>query len=129
MSGGLAVISDLSKSDVYSLAKWVNSQKPSRIPEGSITKPPSAELAPDQVDPFDYDVVSPLVDAIVEERKSPTELVQEGEDAELVYSLYQKIRFNEYKRRQAAPGLRVSSKAFGVGRRIPIVNHYKGKNK
>ncbi len=129
MSGGLAVISDLSKSDVYSLAKWVNSQTPGRIPEGSINKPPSAELAPDQVDPFDYDVVSPLVDAIVEERKSPTELVQEGEDAELVYSLYQKIRFNEYKRRQAAPGLRVSSKAFGVGRRIPIVNHYKGKNK
>ncbi len=107
----------------------MNSQTPGRIPEGSITKPPSAELAPDQVDPFDYDVVSPLVDAIVEERKSPTELVQEGEDAELVYSLYQKIRFNEYKRRQAAPGLRVSSKAFGVGRRIPIVNHYKGKNK
>jgi NAD+ synthase (glutamine-hydrolysing) len=129
MSGGLAVISDLSKIDVYALAKWVNSKDPGRIPEGSITKPPSAELAPNQVDPFDYDSVSPLVDAIVEERRSPAELVKDGADPELVNSLYQKIRINEYKRRQAAPGLRVSSKAFGVGRRIPIVNHYKGKDK
>ena len=93
---------------------------------GSITKSPSAELAPDQIDPFDYDVVSPLVDAIVEERKSPLELVKMGADQALVNSLYQKIRNNEYKRRQAAPGLRVSSKAFGIGRRVPIVNHYGG---
>ena len=127
MSGGLAVISDLSKTDVYAIANWVNTQKPERIPEGSILKPPSAELAPNQVDPFDYDIVSPLVDAIVEERKSPLELVQNGAESELVNSLYQKIRFNEYKRRQSAPGLRVSSKAFGVGRRVPIVNHYKGR--
>jgi len=56
-------------------------------------------------------------------------LIQDGADQELVNSLYQKIRFNEYKRRQAAPGLRVSSRAFGVGRRIPIVNHYEGKLK
>ena len=129
MSGGLSVISDLSKSDVYVLAKWVNSQNAGRIPHGSISKPPSAELAPDQVDPFDYEVVSPLVDAIVEDRKSPAELIKDGADMELVNSLYQKIRINEYKRRQAAPGLRVSSKAFGVGRRFPIVNHYKGKEK
>jgi hypothetical protein len=74
-------------------------------------------------------VVSPLVDAIVEDRKSPAELIKDGADMELVKSLYQKIRINEHKRRQAAPGLRVSSKAFGVGRRIPIVNHYKGKDK
>jgi hypothetical protein len=74
-------------------------------------------------------VVSPLVDAIVEDRKSPAELIKDGADMELVKSLYQKIRINEYKRRQAAPGLRVSSKAFGVGRRIPIVNHYRGKEK
>ncbi|MGY8788051.1 MAG: NAD+ synthase, partial [Fidelibacterota bacterium] len=69
------------------------------------------------------------VDAMVEDRKSPSELIQDGADQELVNSLYQKIRFNEYKRRQAAPGLRVSSRAFGVGRRIPIVNHYEGKLK
>ena len=129
MSGGLAVISDLSKSDVYALAKWVNFENSGRIPEGSISKPPSAELAPDQVDPFDYNVVSPLVDAIVEDRKSPAELINDGSDSDLVNSIYRKIQINEYKRRQAAPGLRVSSKAFGAGRRIPIVNHFKGKNK
>jgi len=129
MSGGLAVISDLSKSDVYALAKWVNFENPGRIPEGSISKPPSAELAPDQVDPFDYNVVSPLVDAIVEDRKSPAELINDGSDSVLVNSIYRRIQINEYKRRQAAPGLRVSSKAFGAGRRIPIVNHFKGKNK
>ena len=78
------------------------------------------------MDPFDYDVVSPLVDAIVEERQSPAALVKMGADQELVNSLYRKIKNNEYKRRQAAPGLRVSSKAFGIGRRVPIVNHYGG---
>ena len=67
------------------------------------------------------------MDAIVVERKLPLELVQNGAESELVNSLYQKIRFNEYKRRQSAPGLRVSSKAFGAGRRVPIVNHYKGR--
>ena len=129
MSGGLAVISDLSKTDVYGLSRRVNELAGyERIPENCIIKPPSAELAPDQVDPFDYDVVSPLVDAIVEERKAPAQLVAEGHDRELVESLYQKIRINAYKRRQAAPGLRVTKKAFGTGRRIPIVNQYKGKN-
>mgnify|MGYP003324857747 CR=1 FL=1 len=66
MSGGLAVISDLSKSDVYAIAKWLNTLTPGRIPEGSICKPPSAELAPNQVDPFDYDKVSPLVSSLIE---------------------------------------------------------------
>ena len=127
MSGGLAVISDLSKIDVYALAKWGNSKDPGRIPEGSITKPPSAELAPNQVDPFDYDSVSPLVDAIIEKRESPADLVANGADITIVNDLYHRIRINEYKRRQAAPGLRVSSKAFGTGRRIPIVNHFNGK--
>ncbi len=129
MSGGLAVISDLSKTDVYGLSKWINEQAGfERIPENCISKPPSAELAPDQVDPFDYDVVSPLVEAIVEDRKSPAQLAAEGHDRELVDSLYQRIRINEYKRRQAAPGIRVTKKAFGTGRRMPIVNHYRGKN-
>jgi len=127
MSGGLAVISDLSKIDVYGLSRWINKQAGfERIPESCITKPPSAELAPDQVDPFDYDIVSPLVDAIVEERRSPAQLAAEGYDKDLVVSLYQKIRVNEYKRRQAVPGIRVTKKAFGTGRRMPIVNHYRG---
>ena len=128
MSGGLCVISDISKTDVYALSRWINqSGGCDRIPESCLTKPPSAELAPDQVDPFDYEVVSPLVDAIIEKRESPKDLVKNGADKTIVNDLYHRIRINEYKRRQAAPGLRVSSKAFGTGRRIPIVNHFNGK--
>jgi len=129
MNGGLAVISDLSKTDVYALSNWVNEHADAkRIPENCISKPPSAELAPDQVDPFDYDVVSPLVDMIIEDRRSPFQLVAEGHDKKLVEDLYQRIRINEYKRRQASLGLRVTKKAFGTGRRMPIVNQYRGKN-
>ena len=125
MNGGLAVISDLSKTDVYALSRWVNEEADSeRIPINSIEKPPSAELRPDQVDPFDYDVVSPIVSALIEDEKSPTELMAEGADQELVKDISRRIRINEYKRRQAAPGLRVTSKAFGVGRRVPIVNQF-----
>ena len=125
MNGGLAVISDLSKTDVYALSRWVNEEAGSeRIPVNSIEKPPSAELRPDQVDPFDYDVVSPLVSALIEDEKSPTELMAEVADQELVKDISRRIRINEYKRRQAAPGLRVTSKAFGIGRRVPIVNQF-----
>ncbi|NQT97895.1 MAG: NAD+ synthase [Candidatus Marinimicrobia bacterium] len=127
MVGGLAVISDLSKTDVYALARWINSNTDRfLIPQNCIDKPPSAELSPDQVDPFDYDIVSPLVDAIIEDRKSPRMLIDQGYDRNMVQDIYRKIHRNEYKRRQAAPGLRVSLKAFGSGRRIPIVNHYAG---
>ena len=125
MSGGLSVISDLSKTDVYALAHWINSKYSRRIPKGSLEKPPSAELAPEQLDPFDYDIVSPLVDLIIEEGKTIIQLGELGIDKELVNSVYKKIRKSEYKRRQAAPGLRVSTKAFGIGRRFPIVNHFK----
>jgi NAD+ synthase (glutamine-hydrolysing) len=125
MNGGLAVISDLSKTDVYALSRWVNEEADSeRIPINSIEKPPSAELRPDQVDPFDYDVVSPIVSALIEDEQSPTELMAEGADQELVKDISRRIRINEYKRRQAAPGLRVTSKAFGIGRRVPIVNQF-----
>jgi len=128
MSGGLAVISDLSKSDVYALANLVNNVAgQDRIPVNCIEKPPSAELAPEQVDPFDYDIVSPLVDRIIENRESPAALIKDGFNPDLVHDIYRRITINEYKRRQAAPGLRVSSKAFGLGRRIPIVNHFMGR--
>lgn len=130
MSGGLSVISDLSKTDVYALARWVNKNAGyDRIPESSLTKPPSAELKPDQVDPFDYEKVSPLVDALVEDHTGIDALVTEENDYTLVNDLYQRIRLSEYKRRQAAPGLRVSEKAFGTGRRIPIVNHFLSNKK
>ena len=125
MNGGLSVISDLSKEDVYKISKWINvSSGKNIIPENSITKPPSAELRPDQVDPFDYDIVSPLVSALIDNEKSPSELVKNGADIDLVKNISKRITLNEYKRRQAAPGLRVSSKAFGMGRRIPIVNKF-----
>ena len=125
MNGGLSVISDLSKTDVYALSRWVNKNSDKeRIPLNSIDKPPSAELKPNQIDPFDYDVVSPLVTALVDNQKSPSQLIKEGADPELVEDISKRIRINEYKRRQAAPGLRVTSKAFGMGRRVPIVNKY-----
>ena len=125
MNGGLAVISDLSKTDVYALSKWVNKNAGfERIPLSSIEKPPSAELRPEQVDPFDYDVVSPLVSSLIDDEKSPSELIKEGADLEVVKDISNRIRINEYKRRQAAPGLKVTSKAFGMGRRVPIINQY-----
>jgi len=128
MSGALAVISDLSKTDVYVLSRKINEVWGREvIPKSCLTKPPSAELRPGQVDPFDYAIVSPLVDAIVEDHKSVSALVKSGFDPDLVRDVYRRIRLNEYKRRQAAPGLRVSPKAFGVGRRVPIINHFDGE--
>ena len=125
MNGGLSVISDLSKTDVYALSQWVNKKSGSeRIPSNSINKPPSAELRPDQVDPFDYDIVSPLVTDLIDNQVSPSQLIEGGAAPELVEDISRRIRLNEYKRRQAAPGLRVTSKAFGMGRRVPIVNKY-----
>ena len=126
MSGGLSVISDLSKDDVYALANKINSMAGyDRIPKNCINKLPSAELSEGQIDPFDYKIVSPLVERIIEDCESPITLIEDGYDSQLVYDIYNRIKVNEYKRRQAAPGLRISSKAFGVGRRIPIVNHYR----
>ncbi len=125
MNGGLSVISDLSKEDVYKLSRWIHeTSKEALIPENSINKAPSAELRPDQVDPFDYDIVSPLVSALIDNEKSPSELINNGADSDLVKNISNRIRINEYKRRQAAPGLRVTSKAFGIGRRVPIINKF-----
>jgi NAD+ synthase (glutamine-hydrolysing) len=125
MCGALAVISDLNKSQVYSVCRWINEHFGKEvIPEGTLTKPPSAELSPNQVDPFDYDVVSPLVDAIVTDDLHPVGLANAGFDPELATEMMRKVRYSEYKRRQAPPGIRISKKAFGVGRRYPIVNGY-----
>ena len=95
------------------------------IPLNTIKKPPSAELSPDQVDPFDYEVISPLVDFIVEKQFSAEELINKGFDKDLVKETLNKITINEYKRRQAPIGIRVSNKAFGIGRRYPIINHFR----
>jgi NAD+ synthase (glutamine-hydrolysing) len=126
MSGGLAVISDVGKRMIYLLAEHFNKLKGSDvIPRNTIEKPPSAELAVGQVDPFDYDVVSPLVHAIIEEHSDIETLLAKGWDKELISDLLNKVRLNEYKRQQMPPGIRVTAKAFGIGRRMPIVNHYK----
>jgi len=126
MAGALGVISDLNKTQVYSVSRWINKFYGKEIiPKNTITKPPSAELKPDQVDPFDYDLVSPIVDKIVMEQKYADELILDGYDPELVNDLLRKIRLAEYKRRQSAPGIRISIKAFGIGRRYPIVNHFR----
>jgi NAD+ synthase (glutamine-hydrolysing) len=125
MSGGLAVIGDVSKTQVYELAHYYNGVKgESIVPERVFSRLPSAELREGQVDPFDYPVVSPLVDLIIEERMSQSELIGLGYEPELVFDIMKRIHSNEYKRRQAAPVLKVTKKAFGGGRRFPIANQY-----
>ena len=119
MSGGLSAIGDLSKTEVYNLAKWKNPTSNNIIPDSSITTPPSAELAPNQIDPFDYDLISPIVDKIV----LGEDISKDVADTDLG-DIAMRINHNEHKRRQAAPVLRISKKDFGMGRRMPIVNHF-----
>ena len=126
MCGALAVISDLNKPQVYSLSHWINEHYGKQIiPNGTLTKLPAAELAPNQVDPFDYDLVSPIVDSIVADGLDLRGLVEAGFDSDISREIIRKIRYSEYKRRQFAPGIRISKKAFGLGRRYPIVSAYK----
>ena len=126
MSGGLSVISDVSKNNVYKISRWINKTYKDLIPENCIHKIPSAELTYNQVDPFDYSKISPLIDLIIESDVSMEKLIIEGFDEKLVNLAFNKIRLNEFKRRQSAPGLRITAKAFGIGRRYPIVNNFRG---
>lgn len=122
MSGGLAVIADVPKTTVYELARWMNRDE-ERIPEASITKPPSAELAPNQKDQDDlpaYETLDAVMTAYVEEGLDETAIVKRGQPLDVVRDILSRIDRNEYKRRQAPPALRVSPKAFGAGRRMPI---------
>lgn len=128
MCGGLDLLADVSKLEVYELARFHNDQKASGlIPETTITRAPSAELEEDQTDsdnlPADYDVLSPLVDAIIEEDVSRDELVKRY-GKETVDRVAKLIDRAEYKRRQAAPGVRVTKKAFGAGRRFPVDSRF-----
>jgi NAD+ synthase (glutamine-hydrolysing) len=125
MSGGIEVIGDVSKMEVYALARYYN-QKTGQaiIPASCFTKIPSAELKPNQFDPFDYSIVSPLVDEIVENRLSRSELIQKGFEEDVVEDTLQRIRLAEYKRRQAAPTIKITRKAFGMGWRMPLVNKF-----
>ena len=128
-AGGFAVIKDCPKLLVYELCRWRNKQTSSAwIPEASITKPPSAELRPDQTDDQSlppYEVLDPLLEAYVERDKTAGELISLGYDPEIVKRITGLVDLAEYKRRQSPPGPRISTKAFGKDRRLPITNRYR----
>ncbi len=137
MAGGLAVLSDVPKTMVYKLARWINDDADSPlkqqygkavIPESTITKAPSAELRPDQTDQDSlppYDVLDEIIERYVEQEHSVRRIVEEtGFDSEVVLRIVRLIDRNEYKRKQAAPGLKITGRAFGVGRRMPIAQGY-----
>jgi NAD+ synthase (glutamine-hydrolysing) len=126
MCGGLAVISDVPKTMIYQLARWINRQG-TIIPANSILKPPSAELKPNQKDQDtlpEYDVLDEVLKLYVEKQLSPEDIVARGFDPQTVRWIQRRVDMNEYKRRQAAPGLRVTSLAFGIGWRMPIAQRY-----
>lgn len=128
MCGGLAVISDVPKTLVYKLSRIANRRHNNAIPENVFTKPPSAELRPDQKDSDslpEYDVLDRILKAYVEESQSARQIAADaGLDIALVRDIINKVDRNEYKRQQAAPGLKVTTKAFGIGRRFPIAQRF-----
>jgi len=133
MCGGLAVISDVPKMMVYELARYINAQAKSAgrvppIPEGSITKPPSAELKPDQRDQDSlppYEVLDEIIEEYVEQEKTAPEIMAQGQfDPKVVERVVRLIDNAEYKRKQMAPGIKVTSRAFGFGRRMPIAQRF-----
>jgi NAD+ synthase (glutamine-hydrolysing) len=133
MCGGLAVISDVPKTLVYRLSRVANKRRaraglPDAIPENTFTKPPSAELRPDQKDTDslpEYDVLDSILAGYVERYESAQQIAEEGHlPLDLVRDIIRKVERNEYKRQQAAPGLRLTTKAFGIGRRFPIAHRF-----
>ncbi len=128
MCGGLAVISDLPKTRVYELSRWINRER-EIIPWNTLDKPPSAELRPDQKDQDTlppYEVLDAILELYVEQHLSAEEIVARGHEESIVRWIQRRVDLNEWKRQQAAPGLRVTSKAFGMGRRMPIVQGFAG---
>jgi NAD+ synthetase len=127
MCGALAPIADVLKTEVYALARWINRER-EIIPRNSIEKPPSAELRPDQTDQDSlpsYDLLDRILRAYVIDEAEPSMLVREGIPEAVVRDVLNKIVTSEYKRRQAAPGLKVSPRAFGMGRRVPIAQGFR----
>jgi NAD+ synthase (glutamine-hydrolysing) len=126
MCGGLSVLGDVYKTRVYELARYINSLNPV-IPESSMLKPPSAELRPDQKDSDSlppYDLLDQILVRYIEGRRGPDELISEGFDETIVRRVLKMVNTSEYKRYQTPPILRVSPKAFGLGRRLPIAAQY-----
>jgi NAD+ synthase (glutamine-hydrolysing) len=134
MAGGLAVISDVPKTIIYELARWINSDYSSRadrnrevIPKSTIEKPPSAELKPNQKDQDTlppYEILDEILQLYVEENLSARDIIARGFDEKTVRWVQRRVDLNEYKREQAAPGLKVTSRAFGIGRKMPIAQKY-----
>ncbi|MGC9450513.1 MAG: NAD+ synthase [Oceanipulchritudo sp.] len=128
MAGGLAVISDLPKTRVYALSHWINRER-EIIPWNTIRKEPSAELRPGQKDEDSlppYHILDAILKRYVEEGQSSADIIEAGYPEDVVKDVIRKVDLNEYKRKQAAPGLKITPLAFGVGRRIPIVQKYVG---
>lgn len=126
MAGGLSILGDLYKTQVYALAKYMNRER-EIIPLPIIQKAPSAELRPNQKDSDslpEYDILDTILFEYIEMRKGPKEIIKEGYDEALVNRILKLVNTNEYKRNQFCPIIRVSSKAFGAGRRLPIVAKY-----
>lgn len=127
MCGALSVLSDVPKQLVYTLSRFVNRKK-EIIPARTISKPPSAELAPNQKDQDDlppYEILDPILQAYLEEHLSIEEIIARGFDREIIKDIIRRIKINEYKRQQAAMGLKITSKAFGFGRRYPIAQRFR----
>ncbi|MFO7952216.1 MAG: NAD+ synthase [Bacillota bacterium] len=128
MAGGFAMISDIPKMKVYELAHYINEIKGEKvIPESILTKPPSAELRPDQKDEDSlppYDLLDPILKMYLEETRSPEEIIAEGYDRKTVERVVHMVDTSEFKRKQAAPGLRFTPNSFGRGRRMPIARGY-----
>jgi NAD+ synthase (glutamine-hydrolysing) len=127
MAGGFAVIKDVPKTLVYQLAHWRNKES-DVIPQRAITRPPTAELRPDQKDTDSlppYEVLDPILKACVEEDRGREEIIALGFDPETVARVVRMVDRSEYKRRQAPPGVKITPRAFGRDRRLPITNHYR----
>lgn len=128
MAGGFSVLKDVFKMDVYRLARWRN-RNGEMIPSGTISKPPSAELRLDQMDSDSlppYELLDAILERYVEDDRSVSSIAEEGFDIDIVRRICGLVDRNEYKRRQAAPGVRITAKAFGKDRRLPITNRYRG---
>jgi NAD+ synthase (glutamine-hydrolysing) len=127
MAGGIGALGDVSKLEVYKLAEYINRKAGKQvIPQNVLDKRPSPELKECQFDPFDFDIVSPLVDEIIENRRSKQDLIKMGYPRDAVEDTYRRVRRAEYKRRQATPCIKITPKAFGIGWKMPMTNKYKG---
>jgi NAD+ synthetase len=129
MCGALAPLADVFKTDIYKISRWINRKK-AIIPENSISKPPSAELRPNQTDQDSlppYETLDAILELYIVSQLGRDEIIRRGFDAAVVNDVINKVTFSEYKRRQAAPVLKVSPRAFGIGRRIPVAQRFRSR--